>query len=132
MIYEDVVIKKFEPKWAGDPETGEKFGVLVFNGELKAKSREQIADFYDGFQKQLIKVSLESYDQFDSKIEFVDVSLNNFKVQTKMERIGKGREVELIPVEIVKFQMSVKMDVEGNYLKELYSFFLETVKMEIS
>ena len=48
-----------------------------------------------------------------------------------MERVGQGKEAERIPVEYVFFTMAVKMDVEGNFLKDMYSIFQRTVKMDI-
>ena len=52
-------------------------------------------------------------------------------VKNKMERVGQGKDAERIPVEYVFFTMAVQMDVEGNFLKKMYSIFHKTVKMDI-
>ncbi|MDZ7331255.1 MAG: hypothetical protein ONB31_04710 [candidate division KSB1 bacterium] len=129
--FDDTRITAFQPKQEKDPETKEILNKLVFKGEAKLNNTLQISDLFAGFRKRLIRVKFAPHDAYDNDVVFDHVSIEDFTVKNKMERIGQGREVERIPVEYVFFTMAVKMDVEGNFLKELYSIFQRTVRMDI-
>ncbi len=129
--FDDARITAFQPKQEKDPETKEVLNKLVFKGEAKLNNTLQISDLFAGFRKRLIRVKFAPHDSYDNDVVFDHVSIEDFTVKNKMERIGQGREVERIPVEYVFFTMAVKMDVEGNFLKDLYSIFQRTVRMDI-
>ena len=130
-IFEDTQIVSFQPKQEKDSETKEVLNKVVFKGETKLDNSLQITELFAGFRKKLITVKFTPHDSYDKDILFKDVSIDDFTVKTKREKIGKGKEVEYIPVELVSFTMAVKMDEQGNFLKDLYSIFKITAKMEI-
>jgi len=129
--FEDTRITAFQPKQEKDSETKEILDKLVFKGEAKLNNTLQISDLFAGFRKRLIKVKFSPYDQYDNDIAFDNVSIEDFTVKNKMERVGQGKDAERIPVEYVFFTMAVKMDVDGNFLKDMYSIFQRTVRMDI-
>lgn len=131
-VFDDVMVTTFQPKSEKDAETGEKIDRMVFKGELKVDNSLQIGELFNGKRKELIQISLEPYDDFQGKLSLHDVHLEDFSVKSKMVRIGHGKEAERIPVEMVNFNMSVKMDEAGELLKKMYSVFRKTVKMEIA
>jgi len=129
--FDDTKITSFQPKQEKDTETKEVLSKLLFKGEAKLNNTLQISDLFTGFRKRLIKVKLSPYDDYDNDIGFDNVSIEDFTVKNKMERVGQGKESERIPVEYVFFTMAVKMDVDGNFLKDMYSVFHRTVRMDI-
>ena len=129
--FEDTKITAFQPKQEKDPESKETLDKMVFKGEAKLNNTLQISDLFAGFRKRLIKVKFSAYDQYDNDITFENVSIEDFTVKNKMERVGQGKDAERIPVEYVFFTMAVKMDVEGNFLKDMYSIFQRTVRMDM-
>jgi len=129
--FEDTKIIAFQPKQEKDSETKETLDKMVFKGEAKLNNTLQISDLFAGFRKRLIKVKFSAYDQYDNDLAFENVSIEDFTVKNKMERVGQGKDAERIPVEYVFFTMAVKMDVEGNFLKDMYSIFQRTVRMDI-
>lgn len=129
--FEDTRITAFQPKQEKDSETKETLDKMLFKGEAKLNNTLQISDLFAGFRKRLIKVKFSAYDQYDNDIGFDNVSIEDFTVKNKMERVGQGKDAERIPVEYVFFTMAVKMDVEGNFLKDMYSIFQRTVRMDI-
>lgn len=129
--FEDARITSFQPKQEKDTETKEVLIKMLFKGEAKLNNTLQISDLFAGFRKRLIKVKFSPYDDYDNAISFSNVIIEDFTVKNKMERIGTGLDSERIPVEFVFFTMAVKMDVEGNFLKEMFSIFHRTVRMDI-
>jgi len=129
--FEDTKITSFQPKMEKDSETKEAFFKMVFKGEAKLDNSLQITDLFAGFRKRLINVKFSAYDTYGGEIQFSDASIEDFTVKNKIERVGQGKDADRIPVEYVFFTMAVKMDVEGNFLKEMYSIFHRTVRMEI-
>lgn len=132
--FDDAKVTAYQPKVEKDREngTGEEFYKMEFKGELKAENGMQISELFGSFRKQLIQVNFSAYDDFETgDVRFQDVHLDDFTVKTKMERIGKGKDAERIPVEFVKYTMSVKLDEEGDMLKKMFSVFHKTVKMTI-
>lgn len=129
--FEDTRITAFQPKQEKDSETKEVLNKMVFKGEAKLNNTLQISDLFAGFRKRLIRVKFSPYDQYENDITFENVSIEDFTVKNKMERVGQGKDTERIPVEHVFLSMAVKMDVEGNFLKDMYSIFQRTVKMDI-
>lgn len=129
--FDDTRITAFQPKQEKDAESKEVLNKMVFKGEAKLNNTLQISDLFAGFRKRLIRVKFSPHDMYDNDISFDHVSIEDFTVKNKMERIGQGKEVERIPVEHVFFTMAVKMDVEGNFLKNMYSIFQRTVRMDI-
>jgi len=130
-VLSDTKIIAFQPKQEKNPETKETLDKLVFKGEAQLNNTLQISDLFAGFRKRLIKLKFSPYDQYDNNIEFENVSIEDFTVKNKMERVGQGKDAERIPVEFVFFTMAVKMDVEGNFLREMYSIFQRKVRMDI-
>ena len=129
--FEDTKITSFQPKMEKDSETKEAFFKMVFKGEAKLDNSLQITDLFAGFRKRLINVKFSAYDTYGGEIQFSDASIEDFTVKNKIERVGQGKNADRIPVEYVFFTMAVKMDMEGNFLKEMYSIFHRTVRMEI-
>jgi len=129
--FDDTKVTSFQPKQEKDSESKEVLTKLLFKGEAKLNNTLQISDLFTGFRKRLIKVKFSPYDDYDSDIGFDHVSIEDFTVKNKMEKVGQGKDVERIPVEYVFFTMAVKMDVEGNFLKEMFSIFHKTVRMDI-
>lgn len=129
--FDDARITSFQPKQEKDSETKESLIKLIFKGEAKLNNTLQITDLFTGFRKRLIKVKFSAYDTYGEDISFDNVSIEDFTVKNKMERVGKGMEAERIAVEFVFFTMTVKMDIEGNFLKDMYSIFHRTVRMDI-
>jgi hypothetical protein len=129
--FDDARITSFQPKQEKDTETKEVLVKMLFKGEAKLNNTLQISDLFTGFRKRLIKIKLSPYDDYDNDIGFENVSIEDFTVKNKMERVGKGQDAERIPVEYVFFTMAVKMDVEGSFLRDMYSVFHRTVKMDI-
>jgi hypothetical protein len=129
--FDDARITSFQPKQEKDTETKEALVKMLFKGEAKLNNTLQITDLFTGFRKRLIKIKLSPYDDYDNDIGFENVSIEDFTVKNKMERVGKGQDAERIPVEYVFFTMAVKMDVEGNFLRDMYSVFHRTVRMDI-
>jgi hypothetical protein len=78
-----------------------------------------------------LKVNFSPYDDVQGEFSFSSVSIEDFTVKNKIEKVGKGKEVEKIPVEHVFFTMAVKIDDDGEYLKKLFSIFQKTIKLEI-
>lgn len=130
-IFEDTRIVSFQPKQEKDSETKETLDKLIFKGETKLDNSRQITELFAGFRKKLITVKFNPYDSPDNSLLFKDVSIEDFTVKNKIEKVGKGKDVERIPVESVHFKMAVKMDENGNFLKDFYSIFNLTVQMEI-
>ena len=130
-VFEDTKIVSFQPKQEKDSETKEVLDKLVFKGETKLNNTIQISELFAGFRKKLISLKFSPYDSYENDVNFKDVSIEDFTVKNKMERVGKGKDSERIPVEYVHFTMTVKLDEEGNFLKDMYSIFNSTVKMEI-
>ncbi len=129
--FDDARITSFQPKMEKDSETKESFTKMVFKGEAKLNNTLQISDLFAGFRKRLIKVKFSPYDGYENDLIFDNVSIEDFTVKNKMEKVGHGADIERIPVEYVFFTMAVKMDVEGNFLKDMYSIFHRTVRMDI-
>lgn len=129
--FDDARITAFQPKQEKNSETKETIDKMVFKGEAKLNNTLQISDLFAGFRKRLIKLKLSPYDQYDNDIEFDNVSIEDFTVKNKMEKVGQGKDTERIPVEYVFFTMAVKMDVEGNFLKDMYSIFQRKVRLDI-
>ena len=129
--FDDARITSFQPKQEKDTENKEVLTKLLFKGEAKLNNTLQISDLFAGFRKRLIKIKFSPYDDYDNDISFDNASIEDFTVKNKMERVGKGKDAERIPVEYVFFTMAVKMDVEGNFLKDMYSIFHRTVRMDI-
>ncbi len=129
--FDDARITAFQPKQEKNSETKETFDKMVFKGEAKLNNTLQISDLFAGFRKRLIKLKLSPYDQYDNDIEFDNVSIEDFTVKNKMEKVGQGKDTERIPVEYVFLTMAVKMDVEGNFLKDMYSIFQRKVRLDI-
>ena len=129
--FEDTKITSFQPKMEKDSETKEAFFKMVFKGEAKLDNSLQITDLFAGFRKRLINVKFSAYDTYGGEIQFSDASIEDFTVKNKIERVGQGKDADRIPVEYVFFTMAVEMDMEGNFLKEMYSIFHRTVRMEI-
>ena len=129
--FDDARITSFQPKQEKDTENKEVLTKLLFKGEAKLSNTLQISELFAGFRKRLIKVKFSPYDDYDNDVSFDNASIEDFTVKNKMERVGQGKEAERIPVEYVFFTMAVKMDVEGNFLKDMYSIFQRTVKMDI-
>ena len=130
--FDDARVTSFQPKQEKDAENKEVLTKLLFKGEAKLNNTLQISDLFTGFRKRLIKIKLSPYDDYDNDISFDNVSIEDFTVKNKMERVGQGKEAERIPVEYVFFTMAVKMDIEGNFLKEMYSVFQKKVRMDIA
>lgn len=130
-VFDDTKIVSFQPKQEKDKETKEVLDKLVFRGETKLDNTLQISELFAGFRKKLITVKFTAYDAVDREIIYKDVSIDDFTVKNKMERVGKGKDAERIPVESVVFKMAVRMDEEGNFMKQLYSIFNTNVRMEI-
>ena len=129
--FDDARVTSFQPKQEKDTETKEVLTKLLFKGEAKLNNTLQISDLFTGFRKKLIKIKLSPYDSYDNDLTFDNVSIEDFTVKNKMERVGQGKDAERIPVEYVFFTMAVKMDVEGNFLKDMYSIFHLKVRMDI-
>ena len=129
--FDDASVTSFQPKQEKDTENKEVLTKLLFKGEAKLNNTLQISDLFAGFRKRLIKIKLSPYDDYDNDIGFDNVNIEDFTVKNKMERVGHGKDAERIPVEYVFFTMAVKMDVEGNFLKDMYSIFQRTVRMDI-
>ncbi len=129
--FDDARITSFQPKQEKDTESKEVLVKMLLKGEAKLNNTLQISDLFAGFRKRLIKVKFSPYDDYDNNITFSNVSIEDFTVKNKMERVGKGLDAERIPVEFVFFTMAVKMDVEGNFLKDMYSIFQRNVRMDI-
>jgi len=129
--FEDTKITSFQPKMEKDSETKEAFFKMVFKGEAKLDNSLQITDLFAGFRKRLINVKFSAYDTYGGEIQFSDACIEDFTVKNKIERVGQGKDADRIPVEYVFFTMAVEMDMEGNFLKEMYSIFHRTVRMEI-
>ncbi|MDW7680872.1 MAG: hypothetical protein SCK70_09925 [bacterium] len=129
--FDDCQITSFQPKMEKDADTKEQFIKMVFKGQAKLNNTLQISELYTGFRKQLVNVKFTTYDNYEGDLTFNSVGIDDFTVKNKMERVGQGKDAERIPVEYVFFTMSVKMDVEGNFLKDMYSIFHRTVRMDI-
>ena len=129
--FDDARVTSFQPKQEKDAENKEILTKLLLKGEAKLNNTLQITDLFTGFRKRLIKVKFSPYEDYDNDISFDNVSIEDFTVKNKMERVGQGRDAERIPVEYVFFTMAVKMDVEGNFLKDMYSIFHLKVRMDI-
>jgi len=129
--FDDCQITSFQPKMEKDADTKEQFIKMVFKGQAKLNNTLQISELYTSFRKQLVNVKFTTYDNYEGDLTFKSVGIDDFTVKNKMERVGQGKDAERIPVEYVFFTMSVKMDVEGNFLKDMYSIFHRTVRMDI-
>ncbi|MEE4310394.1 MAG: hypothetical protein V2J62_00880 [candidate division KSB1 bacterium] len=130
-IYEETRITSFQPKREKDPETKEVLDKIIFKGETKLDNTLQISELFAGFRKKLVSVKFTPHDAYDIELQFQSASIEDFTVKNKMEKIGQGKETERIPVEYVFFKMAVKLDQEGDFLKQMYSIFNRTVRMEI-
>ena len=129
--FEDTKITAFQPKQEKDKETKETLSKMVFKGQARLNNTLQISDLFASFRKRLVKVRLSPHESFESDISFDNVTIEDFTVKNKMESIGSGKDAEKIPVEFVFFTMAVKMDEDGNFLKDMYSIFQLSVKMDI-
>lgn len=127
----DTKIIAFQPKQEKDKETQEVFNRLVIKGDSKLDNSLQITELFTGFRKRLLTVRFSPYNDFEGDFQFENVSIEDFTVKNKMEKVGQGKEAERIPVEHVFFTMAVKMDEDGEHLKKLYTVFQETIKLEI-
>ena len=130
-VLSDTQIIAFQPKQEKDKETQEVFNRLIIKGDSKLDNSLQITELFTGFRKRLLTVHFSPYEDFEGDFQFENVSIEDFTVKNKMEKVGQGKEVERIPVEHVFFTMAVKMDEEGEILKQLYSVFQTTIKLEI-
>lgn len=130
-ILSDAKISSFQPKQEKDKETKEVLNRLIIKGEAKLDNSLQISELFTGFRKRLLRVNFSPYDDVEGDFNFENVTIEDFTVKNKMEKVGSGKDVERIPVEYVFFTMAVKMDDDGNFLKDLYSIFQTTVKLEI-
>ena len=130
-VIEETTIITFQPKQEKDSESKEILTKLIFKGETKLDNSRQITELFAGFRKKLITVKFSPYDDYDNDLVFNNVSIEDFTVKNKVEKVGKGKDVEKILVESVHFKMAVLMDESGDFLKDLYSIFALTVRMEI-
>jgi len=127
----DAKITSFQPKQEKDKETKEVLTRLIMKGEAKLDNSLQISELFTGFRKRLLTVRFSPYDDAEGDFNFNSVSIEDFTVKNKMEKVGEGKDVERIPVEYVFFTMAIKMDDEGEFLKMLYSIFQKTIRLEI-
>jgi len=130
-LFDDTKITSFQPKQEKDKESKEILNKLVFKGETKLDNSLQITELFAGFRKRLVTVTLTPHDTFDVELVLHDVNIEDFTVKNKMEKIGQGKDTERIPVECVYFKMAIKMDENGDLLKQMYSVYNRGVKMEI-
>jgi len=127
----DAKITSFQPKQEKDKETKEVLTRLIMKGEAKLDNSLQISELFTGFRKRLLTVRFSPYDDAEGDFNFNSVSIEDFTVKNKMEKVGEGKDVERIPVEYVFYTMAIKMDDEGEFLKMLYSIFQKTIRLEI-
>lgn len=130
-VLSDTKIIAFQPKQEKDKESQEVFNRLIIKGDSKLDNSLQISELFSGFRKRLLTVHFSPYENFEGEFQIENVSIEDFTVKNKMEKIGQGKEVEKIPVEHVFFTMAVKMDEEGELLRKMYSIFQTTIKLEI-
>lgn len=130
-VLSDTKIIAFQPKQEKDKESQEVFNRLVIKGDSKLDNSLQISELFTGFRKRLLTVNFSPYENFEAEFQIENVSIEDFTVKNKMEKIGQGKEAEKIPVEHVFFTMAVKMDEDGELLKKMYSIFQTTIKLEI-
>jgi len=130
-ILSDTKITSFQPKQEKDKETQEVLNKLVIKGDAKLDNSLQISELFTGFRKKLLTVQFSPYDDVEGDFYFSNVSIDDFTVKNKIEKVGTGKEAEKIPVEHVFFTMAVRMDEEGEFMKKLYSVFQKTIKLEI-
>ena len=102
-VFEDTKIVLFHPKQDKDQETKEVLDRLVFKGETKLDNSRQITELFAGFRKKLITVKFTPYDTDGDSLVFNYVSIEDFTVKNKIERVGKGKDAERIPVESIFF-----------------------------
>lgn len=130
-VLSDTKIIAFQPKQEKDKESQEVFNRLVIKGDSKLDNSLQISELFTGFRKRLLTVNFAPYENFEGEFQIENVSIEDFTVKNKMEKIGQGKEAEKIPVEHVFFTMAVKMDEDGELLRKMYSIFQTTIKLEI-
>ncbi|MBN1348663.1 hypothetical protein JXJ21_04575 [candidate division KSB1 bacterium] len=130
-ILSDTKITGFQPKQEKDKETKEVLDKLVIKGEAKLDNSLQISELFTGFRKKMIKASFSPYDDVEGDFTLSSVTLEDFAVKNKMEKIGEGKEAERIPVEHAYFTLTIKMDDDGELLKKMYSIFQKNIKMEL-
>lgn len=130
-ILSDTKITGFQPKQEKDKETKEVLDKIVIKGEAKLDNSLQISELFNGFRKRLITVNFSPYDDVEGDFSLSSVTLEDFSVKNKMEKIGQGKDAERIPVEHAFFTMTIKMDDGGELLKKMYSIFQKNIKMEI-
>ncbi|MBN2090992.1 hypothetical protein JW964_15370 [candidate division KSB1 bacterium] len=130
-ILNDVKITAFQPKQEKDKETQEVMNRLIIKGDAKLDNSLQITELFTGFRKRLLDVEFSPYDNAEGDFSLSNVSIEDFTVKNKMEKIGSGKEAEKIPVEHVFFTMAVRLDEEGDLLKKMYSVFQNTIKIVI-
>lgn len=130
-ILGDTKIISFQPKQEKDKETKEVLDKLVVKGEAKLDNTLQISELFTGFRKKMISVQFSPYDDIEGDFALTSVTLEDFAVKNKMEKVGQGKDTERIPVEHVFFTLTIKMDDEGELLKKMYSVFQKNIKMEM-
>jgi len=127
----DAKITAFQPKQEKDKETKEVLNKLILKGQAKLDNSLQITELFSGFRKRLLTVEFSPYEDFEGDFHFENVSIEDFTVKNKLEKVGEGKDAEKIPVEYVFFTMAIKMDEEGVFVKKAYSIFQSTIKLEI-
>jgi len=126
----DAKILAFQPKQEKDKETEEILDRLVIKGQAKIDNSMQVSELFTGFRKKLLTVNFSPYENAAGDFSFENVSIDDFTVRNKIEKVGQGRDAERIPVEHVFFTMAVRMDFEGDCLKKVYSVFQAPLKLE--
>ena len=129
-ILSDAKILAFQPKQEKDRETEETLDRLIIKGQAKIDNSMQISELFSGFRKKLLTVNFSPYEDVAGDFSFENVSIEDFTVKNKVEKVGKGKDAERIPVEHVFFTMAVVIDPEGECLKKVYSVFQSTIKLE--
>jgi len=130
-ILSDTKVTGFQPKQEKDQETKEVLDKLVIKGQAKLDNSLQVSELFTGFRKKLITVHFSPYDDVEGDFIIPSITLEDFSVKNKMEKIGQGKDAERIPVEHVFFTMTTKMDDDGELLKKIYSIFQKNIRMEI-
>jgi len=126
----DAKILAFQPKQETDKATEEILDRLIIKGQVKIDNSMQITELFSGFRKQLLTVKFSPYEDVSGDFSFENVSIDDFTVKNKIEKVGQGKDAERIPVEHVFFTMAVRMDPDGECLKKVYSVFQAPIKLE--
>ena len=130
-ILSDAKVTTFQPKMEKDKESQEVLTRIVIKGQAKLDNSLQVSELFTGFRKRLLKVLFSPYEDVEGDFTFENVTIEDFTVKNKMEKVGSGKDAEKIPVEYVFFTMAVKSDEEGDMLKKLFAVFQKTIKLEI-